>query len=146
MFGGLASLLTGGLVKAVMAPFTEHMRQSGMSQRNIDVVRGDVEKSLYRELGTMSKAQASAIKAEVSSGWFLAANWRAIGGLCFICVFLFYSMWIPITVAYFHWPAPRIGDTLLGWNYDLLKMSLGGYVAHGLLDKVLTHKQRGRVR
>jgi hypothetical protein len=68
------------------------------------------------------------------------------GGRLFWWDFLFYALWVPITVAYFGWPAPRIGDQLLSWIFDLLKIAMSGYVGIAALDKVLTTTHRGRVR
>ena len=146
MLGGLISILGGPLIKAVMGPLDTYFKQKGMSQRSIDKIRGEVETALYDQLGSISDAQANAIKAEMNSGFWLAANWRALGSLAFISVFLFYALWVPITVAYFGWPAPRIGDQLLSWIFDLLKIAMSGYVGIAALDKVLTTTHRGRVR
>lgn len=128
----LTSLFTGPLVKSVMGVFTKHLDV----KMNKDVLQAEVEKAILGTITDVSKSQADIIMAETKSESWLVRNWRPISALCFVLVVLFYALWVPITVAYFGFPPPRIGDPLMLETINLVKICLGGYIGGRTLEKV----------
>lgn len=132
MFSLLAKILAGPLVGSVMGVITKHYDV----KMNKDVLQAEVEKAVLGAIQDVSSTQADVIKAEMQSESWLARNWRPISALCFVGIVVFYGVFTPATVAYFGWPAPRVGDPLLLSIIELVKICLGGYIGFRSLEKI----------
>ena len=133
MLALLLKLLSGPLVGAVMGVVNKHYDV----KMNKDNIQAEIEKAVLGTIKDVTETQADVIKAEMQSDSWIARNWRPISALGFVSVVLFYGVWTPATVAYFGWPAPRIGDPLLIEIINLVKICLGGYVMGRTLEKVV---------
>jgi hypothetical protein len=128
----LTSLLTGPLIASIMGVVGKYIDK----QANKDILQAEIEKAVLGTIKDVSSTQADVIKAEMQSESWLARNWRPISALCFVAVVIFYALWVPITVAYFGWTSPRIGDPLLLETIGLVKICLGGYIGFRSLEKI----------
>ena len=96
-----------------------------------DLKRAELEKSFALE--TMKQAQAieqaaaDIVKAEASSGNWLASSWRPITMLVFVAL---------IVARWFGWAAPNLAEAeyLALWN--IVQLGLGGYVIGRSVEKI----------
>lgn len=132
MLSFLLQLLSGPIVGAVTGVINKHLER----QMSRDVLQAELEKAVIGAITDVTKTQADVIKAEMQSESWIARNWRPISALGFVSVVLFYSLIVPIVVAWFNAPAPRIGDTLLLKVIELVTLCLGGYIGLRSLEKI----------
>lgn len=132
MLSILLKLLSGPIVGAVMGVVNKHYDV----KMNKDNIQADVEKAVLGVITDVATTQADVIKTEIQSEDKITRIWRPLVALSFAFVILFYALFVPVTVGYFGWPAPKIGDKLLEWVVQLCTLCLGGYVAGRSLEKI----------
>ena len=90
--------------------------QVGMSERVLQYERDEL------------RDRASVIKAEATSGNFLAANWRPITMLVFVSL---------ITAHWFGLTAPNLSEGQIVMLMEIVKLGIGGYVIGRSAEKVI---------
>jgi hypothetical protein len=72
-------------------------------------------------------AAASIIQAEAASSHWLAANWRPITMLVFLCL---------IVARWFGWAAPNLAEAEYIKLWSIVEFGLGGYVVGRSVEKI----------
>jgi len=134
MLGFLAKLLAGPIVSKVMDLF-KVWQANKLSEAEL---RSEVERAVLDSINEVSKTQASVIEAEIKGEDWLQRNWRPVVALAFAYIVFFYGLQMPIMVAWFNWSPVRVGDQLLSWIMDVVKICLGGYIGFRSLEKIVT--------
>lgn len=134
MLSLLTRLLAGPLINSVMGVINKHYDV----KMNKDALQADVEKAVMGVIGDVSKSQADVIKTEMQSDSWLARNWRPMVALSSFGILCFYALFVPITVGYWGWSSPKVGDALLGWINTICLTCLGGYMGLRTVDKLIT--------
>ena len=134
MLSFLLSVFSGPLVGAVTGVINKYIT-AGVDREKL---HAEVEQAILGTLKDISSSQADVIKQELQSESWLPRNVRAVVMLGSFLVLVFFAIFVPCTVAYFGWPAPRVGNELLGWINNLTVISVGGYVGGRTLEKIAT--------
>ena len=96
-----------------------------------ELKRSEAEKSFALE--TMKQAQAieqaaaDIVKAEASSGNWLASSWRPITMLIFVAL---------IVARWFGWAAPNLAEEEYIKLWSIVELGLGGYVIGRSVEKI----------
>lgn len=100
-------------------------------------MRAEVEKVVLGVFADVSKSQADVIMAEMRGENWLQRNWRPIVACCFAFILAFYALLMPVAVAWLGAPPVRTGDLILEWTFQIILISLGGYIGGRTLEKVV---------
>jgi len=115
----LVSLLAPIIGQAVDKIFPDTEKQ--------DMAKLAIMGELQKQGGELQKAAASIINTEAASKHWLAANWRPITMLVFVCLIV--SRWLGFT-------ADNMSEAEYIEIYSLIKIGLGGYVVGRSVEKV----------
>ena len=134
--GWLTGLLTGPLVKAVLAV----IERTQAAKLDKAAIEAELERAIAAELTRLAATEISARRdvliAELRGESWLQRNWRPLVAIIFAAVIVFYGLILPIAVDWFGAPPVRIGDTLLGWIMTSVNIAIGGYIGGRTVEKV----------
>lgn len=132
MFAMLAKLLAGPIVDKVLDVFKSFQDRKATEAE----IRGAVEQAVMSTIAEVSKSQANVIIAEINGADWLQRNWRPIVACSFAFVLLFYVLLMPMLVAWVGVPPVRTGDLILEWTFQIIMISIGGYIGGRSLEKI----------
>lgn len=92
-----------------------------------DMAKLEIMGELQKQAGEIEKAAASIINTEAASKHWLAANWRPLTMLVFVCL---------IVARWLGWTADNMSEAEYLELYDLMKIGLGGYVVGRSAEKI----------
>lgn len=134
MLGAILNLVTGPLIGKLV----ELYKSYNQKQVTETQLRRDIEKAILGTFAEVSKSQADVIIAEAQGENWLQRNWRPLVAISFAFVVFFYGIITPILVGWFDVPPVRVGDQLLEWIMDVVKICLGGYIGGRSLEKIVS--------
>lgn len=131
MIGSLLTGVAGALFKTLSAPILD--RVIGVVEKRIgasvdkDKIRAELETALAEACVDIAEHQTDVLKVALVEGSPAERNWRAV--FMAFCGFtlIWYALAVPVLVAWFGFPPPRVGDTLLEWIYMLCAAGVAGY-------------------
>lgn len=124
MMSWLLKLLTGDVLSEITGVVDKYFD----NQMTRAEMQAEIRKKLLEVHGTVAKHQAKIIRTELRGQDWLQRNWRALAGLSFVFVILFYVLLLPIAVDWFGLPPVRTGDVLLLRVVDIAAIAIAGYV------------------
>lgn len=134
MFGFIAKLFAGPLIDAVVGVFNSFQSKK-ISEMEL---REKLNEAILSTFSEVAKTQADVIKTELTSEDWLQRNWRPITAIVFASIPVFYAIILPIAVGWFGLPPVRVGDDLLSWIMDVVKICLGGYIGGRTVEKIVS--------
>lgn len=134
MLGFLAKLFAGPLIDAVVGVFNSYQSKKITELE----LRSKLNDAILSTFSDVAKTQADVIKAEINGEDWLQRNWRPLVAITFATIPIFYAIILPIAVGWFHFPPVRVGDDLLSWIMDVVKICLGGYIGGRTVEKIVS--------
>lgn len=134
MFAFLAKIFAGPLVGKVFDLVKSFQDRKATEAE----MRAEVEKVILETFADVSKSQADVIMAEMRGENWLQRNWRPIVAVSFAFILAFYALIMPAMVAWMGVPPVRTGDLILEWTFQIIMISLGGYIGGRTLEKVVS--------
>lgn len=90
--------------------------------------QAEMTQQLLAHQGEIETAAASIIRTEAASRHWLAANWRPLTALSFVCLIV--ARWLGYT-------APNMTEAEYLAVYDIIQIMIGGYVASRGVEKIV---------
>ena len=87
----------------------------------------EMMKALLAHQAEIEGAAAKIIHAEATSSHWLAANWRPLTMLVFVCL---------IVARWFGWAAPNLSEAEYVKLWSIVEFGLGGYVVGRSVEKI----------
>jgi hypothetical protein len=91
-------------------------------------VEAEVTAQLWANAHQLNAAAAEIINTEAASQHWLAANWRPLTMITFVCL---------IVARWFGWAAPNLSEAEYIKLWGIVEFGLGGYVAGRTLEKIV---------
>lgn len=91
-------------------------------------VQNEVTMAVMKQAQAIEEAAAGIVKTEAASAHWLAANWRPLTMLTFVCL---------IVARWFGWSAPGLSEAEALALWDIVQLGLGGYVVGRSVEKVV---------
>lgn len=134
MFAFLAKIFAGPLIGKVVDLVVSYQGRKATEAE----MRAEVEKVIMGTFAEVSKSQADVIMTEMRGENWLQRNWRPIVAVSFAFILAFYALIMPAMVAWMGVPPVRTGDLILEWTFQIIMISLGGYIGGRTLEKVVS--------
>jgi len=123
-------------ILSAIIPLVSSVIDKAVPDKNAaEKAKNELTSTLIDNSAKIEQAAAQIVEAEAKSDHWLAANWRPITALTFLCL---------LVAHWFGWSASNLTEAEYLSIYDLMKIMIGGYVvSRGAEKGVKVWKEKG---